>query len=63
MADLLTFALLTVAAIGCIAFGFFCGDQLAMAIRLRDWQSVIVNAVMLTLAACSFFSVLSMSAL
>lgn len=63
MADLLTFALLTVAAIGCIAFGFFCGAQLAMAIRLRDWQSVIVNAVMLTLAACSFFSVLSMSAL
>ena len=42
MADLLTYILLTVAAIGCIAFGFFCGAQLAMAIRLRDWENVIV---------------------
>lgn len=63
MADLLTYILLTVAAIGCIAFGFFCGAQLVMAIRLRDWENVIVNAVLLTLAACSMFSVLSMSVL
>ena len=60
MGDLLTLFLLTVAAIGCIAFGFFCGAQLLAAIWLRDWQS-IVNTVMLILAACSFFSVLSMS--
>ena len=57
MGDLLTLFLLTVAAIGCIAFGFFCGAQLLAAI----WQSIVANTVMLILAACSFFSVLSMS--
>lgn len=31
------------------------------AIWLRDWQSIVANTVMLILAACSFFSVLSMS--
>lgn len=61
MGDLLTLFLLTVAAIGCIAFGFFCGAQLLAAIWLRDWQSLVANTVMLILAACSFFSVLSMS--
>lgn len=63
MADLLTLFLLTVAAIGCIAFGFFCAAELCMALRSRDWENVIVNVVMLTLASCSLFSVLSMSVL
>lgn len=63
MADLLTLFLLTVAAIGCIAFGFFCAAELNTALRSRDWENVIVNAVLLTLAACSMFSVLSMSVL
>lgn len=63
MADLLTVILLIVAAIGCIAFGFFCAAELNRALRSRDWENVIVNAVLLTLAACSMFSVLSMSVL
>lgn len=63
MGDLLTLFLLTVAAIGCLAFGFFCAVELSMALRSRDWENVIVNAVLLILASCSMFSVLSMSVL
>lgn len=63
MGDLLTLFLLTVAAIGCLAFGFFCAVELSTALRSRDWENVTVNAVLLALAACSMFSVLSMSAL
>lgn len=63
MAGLLTVILLIVAAIGCLAFGFFCAAELSMALRSRNWENVIVNAVLLILAACSMFSVLSMSVL
>lgn len=63
MSDLLTFFLLTVAAIGCLAFGFFYAVELSMALRSRDWENVIVNAMLLILASCSMFSVLSMSVL
>lgn len=63
MSDLLTLFLLIVVAIGCLAFGFFCAVELSMAMRSRDWESVIVNVVLLILASCSMFSVLSMSVL
>lgn len=63
MADLLTLFLLTVAAIGCVAFGFFCGAQLYLAVRRRDWKEAAAGAVMLVLASCTLFSVLSMSVL
>lgn len=63
MADLLTVILLTVAAIGCIAFGFFCGAQLYIAVQRRDWGEAAAGAVMLILAACSMFSVLAMGVL
>ena len=63
MADLLTLFLLTVAAIGCVAFGFFCGAQLYLAVQRRDWKEATAGAVMLVLASCTLFSVLSMSVL
>ena len=63
MADLLTLFLLTVAAIGCVAFGFFCGAQLYLAVQRRDWTEAAAGAVMLVLASCTLFSVLSMSVL
>ena len=63
MADLLTVILLTVAAIGCIAFGFLCAVNLRAALRSRDRGGVIANAVLLALASCSLFSVLSMCVL
>lgn len=63
MADLLTLFLLTVVAIGCVAFGFFCGAQLYLAVQRRDWKEAAAGAVMLVLASCTLFSVLSMSVL
>lgn len=63
MSDLLTLFLLTVAAIGCLAFGFFCAVNLRAALRSRDRGGVIANAVFLALASCSLFSVLSMCVL
>lgn len=63
MSDLLTVILLTGAAICCIAFGFLCAVNLRAALRSRDRGGVIANAVLLALASCSLFSVLSMCVL